>query len=162
MIGYRYINELVADICNADNVMDSLHIYKGYKDNLKGWRFVLSSDEGIQPGFALNKKFSSGAFICSLFSSDKVFVLDEVTVDEMKSGESTFLYDYSISLDTEAFSYLVPFLSNKETDITKKYNDVFEFIARDDVNVDPNPYLLENQMNIINNKRLDKISLVSR
>lgn len=68
----------------------------------------------------------------------------------METGSAVFAIDYSISLDTQAFSYLEPFLSGIERRLPPDFREVFRFISRQDVNVDPIPYMVENLQHITN------------
>ena len=60
------------------------------------------------------------------------------------NGSATFNVDYSISLDTQALSYLEPYIYETSKKIPADFAEVFEFLSREDVNVDPMPYLHEN------------------
>jgi hypothetical protein len=151
-------SSIITDICNAYTVEDAHKIYTTNIDRLSGWKFILAASAGFMPGFAINKTFSNGAAIRSLFASDHFFVLDELTVQEMNNfGTANISYDYSISFDTMAISYIMPFLENRNNPPTKDFIEVFNFIARNNVNVDPIPYILENQCNLSDAFKIDKI-----
>lgn len=107
----------------------------------------------------MNRAFSAGAVVRSLFKTDCVLVLDVDTLQEMETtGASIYPIDYSISLDTQALSYLEPYMAGRSASaLPKDFKEVFEFIARDDVYVDPIPYLQENLCNLDDRDAADKI-----
>jgi hypothetical protein len=141
-------DEAAALICNADSIRESIDLYWMYRKELRGWKFILATENGQVPGFAVHRQFANGAEVFSLFKTDKVLVLDDITAMDMSAGQATYAFDYSIALDTQAFSYVEPYLSGNRARLPGDFSEVFEFIARDDVNVDPIPYMLENQENL--------------
>ncbi|MDH0091253.1 hypothetical protein N7373_07335 [Achromobacter mucicolens] len=160
MIDHHEIHaeEVVALICNSDNTAEAFALYQLAAPLLKDYKFVFASDKGATPGFAVNRTFSAGAAVRSLFETERVLVLDAETVAEMESGPATYPIDYSISLDTNAMSYLVPYVTGKRArSIPADFQEVFEFIARSDVHVDPLPYLLENLPRLASGESADKI-----
>ena len=141
--------DTAATVCLASSPGEALDLYLMLQHKLKGWQFVFGADRGAIAGFSINQQFSNGAAICSLFVGDRVLVLDETTVADMKAGQATYPFDFSISLDTQAFSHIEPYLSGRTTRLPRDFEEVFRFIARPDVNVDPLPYLLENHRNLL-------------
>jgi len=141
--------KLVASICNAFSADEALSRYAIAKPLLHGYKIVFASDKGTQLGFAANRTFAAGAAVRSIFSTDCVLVLDSKTIDEMRNGVATFSIDYSISLDTQAVSYLKSFIvGSTGGSLPKDIAEVLGFITRDDVYVDPIPYVLENLHNL--------------
>ena len=139
------IEQVVARICSSDSTAEALELYRLAAPIVKDYKFVFASDKGALPGFAVNRTFSAGAAIRSLFKTERILVLDPETAKEMESGQATYPIDYSISLDTNAMSYLVPYMAGRRGGgIPGDFQEVFKFIARPDVNVDPIPYLTEN------------------
>lgn len=155
------LQEIIYNLVHANDLESSLKIYERYYYDLIGYKFFLTfdSDIGVVTGHSIDKEFSKGASVKSLFSEKKVFLLDEVTYKQMKIyGKSDFLFDYSISLDTMALSYLEPFIyTPKNNQLHDKIKEVFDFISRDDVFVDPSPYILENSFNFLDKNKVDKI-----
>lgn len=151
--------QVVADIGNADSVEEAYELYRLFSPLIKDYKFVLAAEKGAKPGFATNRIFSAGAAVRSLFKTDRVLVLDIDTLLEMETtGQSTYPIDYSISLDTQALSYLEPYMTGRSVSaIPKDFKEVFEFIARADVYVDPMPYLMENLRNLDDPVAADKI-----
>ncbi|BBF84012.1 hypothetical protein DLM_0340 [Aquitalea magnusonii] len=148
---------IMARICTSDSLGEAFDLYRLAAPLLPNCKFVFAAENGAAPGFAVNHKFSSGAVVRSLFKTDKVLVLDRDTVKEMESGGATYPIDYSISLDTQALSYLEPYLAGRSSGIPKDFKEVFDFIARDDVFVDPTPYLCENLHNLDDRKAADRV-----
>jgi hypothetical protein len=124
---------------------------------LNGWRFILASNKGPIPGMSLNRTFSSGASVRSLFKSERVLLIDEVTYKDTLSGEAKIPLDYSIGLDTQSLSYISPYIEGRFSKLPEDFQEVFEFIAQDNVNVDPIPYVMENLKNITDPKNHDVI-----
>lgn len=150
--------EIVVRICNSDSTGEAYELYRCFSPLLKDYKFVFAADKGGAPGFAVNRTFSAGASVRSLFKTERILVLDADTVHEMEAGGSTYPIDYSISLDTMALSYLEPHIAGTSTSrIPADFKEVFEFIARDDVYVDPIPYLSENRSNLGDPTAADKI-----
>lgn len=136
---------IVASIGNADTVSEGLRAYEAAQSLIPNWKFVFASQSGPLPGLSINRNFSDGSAVRSLFSTERVLVLDKETHSSMlKHREAVFPIDYSIALDTQALSYLAPFLEGATKGLPDDFREVFEFIARDEVNVDPLPYMLEN------------------
>ncbi|KVD93746.1 hypothetical protein WS63_06670 [Burkholderia stagnalis] len=153
-----WIRQLVAAICKADSLGEAFGIFKLAGSLLDGWKFVFAAKSGVEPGFAVNRTFSRGASIRSLFRTERVFVLDTDTVREMRTGPATFPIDFSISLDTQAVSYLEPYVARKAAaTLPADIKEVFDFIARTDVAVDPIPYLSENVGNLRDQAAADRI-----
>lgn len=140
---------IVECMARSELTAEMYEIYKLFRTFLKGWKFVLASDRGSLPGYAVNRVFSNGAAVRSLFASERVIVLDEETVSDMEKGVAVLPIDFSISLDTQALSYIRHYLSGSQS-LPSDFQDVMFFISRPEVNVDPIPYLLENTRFIIN------------
>jgi hypothetical protein len=147
----------MAQICTADSLAESLAMFKIAEPLLKDCKFVFAATKGGMPGFAVNRNFSNGGVVRSLFNTENILVLDRHTVHEMESGDATYPIDYSISLDTQTVSYLEPYLNGRTSGIPADFKEAFEFIARDDVFVDPIPYLHENLHNLNDQESADKI-----
>ncbi len=148
---------LIFKICTAKSTAESYALYKLNRDYLKDCKFIFSSERGNSPGFSINRDFSDGSVIRGLFSSSKIVVLDNDTVKSMDGGNAIFQIDYSISLDTQALSYLEPFIDGRVSKIPDDFREVFSFIARDEVSVDPMPYMLENLVNLSDQKSANRI-----
>jgi hypothetical protein len=133
-----------AAVANARSPAEAFALYKRNFSELVEYRFVLASSSGLAPGFAVNRAFSATACVRSLFNTPKVLVLDAQTVEDMSRGEAKFLIDYSISLDTQAMSYLKPYLDAGSARLPSDMKEVFDFIAQPEVWVDSIPYMTEN------------------
>lgn len=147
----------MARIGNADSPDEALAVFLAKAPLLNKCKFILAARGGAVPGFAVNRTFSAGASIRSLFNTAKILVLDADTVREMVKGEATYPIDYSISLDTQALSYLEPYMAGRSARIPEDFKEVFNFIARDDVYVDPIPYMYENLHNLGDKGAADQI-----
>jgi hypothetical protein len=141
--GFDLKLQVIEHIAKATSIAESAMVFTLFEKELTGCRFVFAADIGGQPGFALNKTFSSGAAIRSLFQSERVLVLDHSSVAAPEGGYD-YAYDYSISLDTSAVSVLKPFLDGRPSDIA----EVIEFLASNHVSFDPLPYVFENLANL--------------
>jgi len=137
--------EIVRRIVSAGDVGAAYEAYAIAKGALADYRFVFAAASGSATGNAVNRSFAGGAVVRSLFGSNQVLVLDPQTFEEMKHGRSTFPIDYSISLDTMMASYLAPLARGEDAKLHSGFREVLQFMAREDVWVDPVPYLLENQ-----------------
>lgn len=149
--------ELIKKIATADNLEDSLNIFNLFQDKLESCKFIFASTKGSTPGLSVNFNFKNGSAIRSLFHSDKVLVLDKKTAHEMTKGQTTFQVDYSISLDTQALSYLEPYVKNNINKLPNDFKDIFEFIAKGNVFVDPMPYIHENYSNLKDPKSAERV-----
>lgn len=132
-LGKTELHKLMASICTAGSLAESFALYKIAATHLTKCKFVFAAKSGGTPGFAVNRTFSANGAVRSLFSTDKVIVLDEDTFQAMETGTAIYPLDYSISLDTQALSYLEPFLRGSTSCIPGDFKEVFEFIARKDV-----------------------------
>ncbi|ADL55847.1 hypothetical protein [Gallionella capsiferriformans] len=149
---------VVALIANADSASEALLAYEDLRGLIPDWKFVFASDTGQMPGFSVNRAFSDGSVVRSLFSKERVLVLDEATHSEMLvNDKTTFPIDYSIALDTQVLSYLAPYLEGKTTRIPDDFHEIFAFIAQKNVFVDPIPYMTENLINVLNPKNVNDI-----
>lgn len=150
--------EVAVRVVNSDSTAEAYKIYKAFAPLLKDYKFAFSSGSGPLPDFAVDRNFSAGAAIRSLFCSERVFVLDAETVEEMETGGASFPIDYSISLDTNAMSYLEPYIAGRRSGgIPHDFGEVFAFIARPDVHVDPVPYFTENLFKLADSKKPEAI-----
>ena len=138
--------EAVACICNADSKSEALAIYIAEASKIQDYKIVLASQVGASMGFAVNRKFAKGATVRSLFKAERILVFDPTTIrDLLDNPLAKFPFDYSIALDTQAFSYLKPYVAGKAPEkINPDIQEVFDFIAQEDVFVDPIPYIAEN------------------
>ncbi len=150
-------SQIVGKICSAECLVDSLRLFDFYSEDLKSCKFIFASKSGAVPGHSIDRDFSDGSVVRSLFSSQQVFVLDFEISQVMKHGEVTYPLDYSISLDTQALSYLEPYIDGRTNRLPKDFEEIFNFIARDDVFVDPLPYLQENLLNLADPKKAERI-----
>lgn len=141
---------LVMEIGSAEDLSASLKIYTSFYLLIPEYKFVFSSPKGPYPGFQTNKKFEHGASIRSLFNDENVFVMDPKTIEEMFSdkGHSTFKIDYSISLDSQALSYLRPYIKGKVSGLDDDIEEIFKFISHKNTQVDSVLYELENLENL--------------
>lgn len=140
--------EFLHKICHAQSKDEAYYLFNTNSD-LQSYRFIISTKEGFCVGYAGSKKFSATAAVQSLFQTNQLAFIDTDTCAEMSLyGESTLKIDYSISLDTNVVSYLWPYISKNKKG-AKDFIEVLDFIARDDVFVDPLPYFYENMTNIL-------------
>jgi len=147
----EYIKKiLVMDIGNQEELSNSLAIYTMFHHLIPEYKFVFSSPKGPYPGFESNKKFKNGASIRSLFNDENVIVMDPETIGEMFSekGCSTFKIDYSISLDSQALSYLQPYINGRKAGLDDDIEEIFKFISLKDTQVDSVLYEIENLKNM--------------
>ncbi|MDC4808560.1 hypothetical protein NQ798_17425, partial [Acinetobacter baumannii] len=94
----NYKLESIDKIVNSTTLREAIKIYRENLSYLKGYKFVLTvnSNEGFITGKALDKNFSNGGAIRSLFGSNRVFVLDEVSlIENFKSEKVKIHTDYS-------------------------------------------------------------------
>ncbi|RQU13134.1 hypothetical protein DF153_18115 [Burkholderia cenocepacia] len=152
------VEEIVASIVNSDDAAEAYEIYRIGAPFLGDYKFIFASGTGSPPGFAVNRMFKNGAAVRSLFGSDRVLMLDAKTAKEMEGGRSIFPIDYSISLDTNAMSYLEPYITGRSGGgIPSDFGDVFNFIAQPEVSIDPIPYFSENLLDLSRGKSPDSV-----
>lgn len=144
------LEPFVERICSANSRTEAMFAYMAGLHAVWGMKFVVALPNGAEPGFAANRDFANGAAVRSLFRGEKVLFLDPETIKEaLVNGNGLVPFDYSISLDTQALSHLKPFVSGRKPEtIDGDLKEVFEFIARDDVHVDPLAYMAENLGNL--------------
>lgn len=148
---------LIREIATADSLSESMEIFSLTQELLGGSKFIFAADKGTTPGLSVGNNFKNGSAIRSLFSTEKVFVLDKETLREMSLGSAKFKIDYSISLDTQALSYLEPYIGGNVNKLPNDFREIFQFISQDNVFVDPMPYIHENYYNLGSDKASDKI-----
>lgn len=137
--------KMVSAMIGAQNLDEAFKRFKEFGALLSDWKFIFPMDNQ-RPGILAKANFSHGAVIRSLFATTHVHVWDKETMAEiLETGAAKLPLDYSIALDSQALSYLVPFLNGKtNSTIPDDFLEVFNFIVQDYVNVDPLPYYLEN------------------
>ena len=148
---------LIKEIASADSISESLALFSFTKEMLGDCKFIFSANDGPLPGLSIGRNFDNGSAIRSLFSKEKVFVLDKETLKEMSKGTARFQIDYSISLDTQALSYLEPYISGYFNKLPNDFKEIFNFISQENVFVDPLPYIHENYHNLTNEKSAERI-----
>ena len=134
----------VQQILSAPNSEVALKAYGLVWSFIPEYKFVFGGTSGSMPGFAINQQLPGDAVVRSLFKENYVFVLDPDSLKEMLTGKAKFRIDYSISLDTMAFSHLAKYITTQGEIAPEGFVEVFEFLARDDVKADGLPYILEN------------------
>ena len=151
--------QLATLICQCGPTLEAVSLYAKYRHKLVGWKFILGGQKGAVRGFAVNRQFSGGAVVRSFFKHDKVIFLDDDSAgdDFMHGQRVTIPLDFSIALDTQALSYIEPYLSGNIGKLPKDFCEVFEFLANEEVQVDPIPYLMENLQHLNEPPVLDKI-----
>lgn len=119
--------------------------YRKCSGLIPDWMFVLALPNGSTPGVVANRNFSATAAIRTAMSGDFVYFLDRDTLKEMEGPDpARIAVDYSIALDTQAVSYLVPFLRSNGAKPPNDMAEVFAFLAQNHVRLDPLPYMIEN------------------
>ncbi|EGR0050411.1 hypothetical protein FR265_22790, partial [Vibrio vulnificus] len=148
---------LIHKIATAGLIGESLTLFNITKEVLGDCKFIFAADEGPLPGLSVARNFENGSAVRSLFSTDKVLVLDKDTLKEMSKGTAKFQVDYSISLDTQALSYLEPYIGGYLSKLPNDFKEIFSFISQENVFVDPLPYIHENYHNLIDGKSAERI-----
>lgn len=133
----------IRDVCCADSIAAAHEAYLAYQKELKGCRLILAAEEGNTPGFAVNQSLGGKFVVRSIFADRKLFFIDEMTVAEMQTGRAQVAVDWSIGLDTQTVSYLEPYIAGRAK-VPANFSDVFSYLARPDINVNPTPYMMEN------------------
>ena len=153
------ISKAMLHICHSDTPMEAWLRYEQAGEVLHHCKFVFASDDerAPAPGRAIRRDFSATGAVRTLFSSRNIIVIDRETSSEMRRGGSTFVIDYSISLDTNALSYLLPFIDSKTTRLPADFSEVFTFIADPCTNVDAIPYRMENLQNLTGCPKADNL-----
>lgn len=144
-------------VATSDNLLKSIKMFEKNLPLLHDCHFVFDAENGPLPGYSVNFDFTDGSAIRSLFKSPKVFVLDYKTIRAMQTGTASFKVDYSISLDTQALSYLEPFLEKRTSKLPKDFDEIFKFISKDETSIDPLPYMHENYINLKDPQKANKI-----
>ena len=153
--GYDTVRDIVIDVLSAENNSEVYARYQLARPFLKGWKFLLASEAGGAPYQTLDQEIAGTAVIRGLFRTSNVLLLDEQTECDMHNGTGIPV-DYSVSLDTQAASYLRTFFM-RDGDVPSSFKEVLQYIADPDTNVDIAPYLIENSSGFIENDRGERI-----
>lgn len=136
--------EIIQLIATSENIEEALKLYCLSKPLIKNYKFIFSSKKGEKPGYAINLGFSATGIIKSIFLDNGIIVLDEKFITKLiKKKSYEYTVDYSISLDTNALSYIQRFIEFGHKMVTTDFHEAFNFIVHPDVNIDPMPYLEE-------------------
>lgn len=150
--------KIITRIANADSISESFNLYAEYRSLIPDWKFVFAAERGAVAGHSVNRTFSNGSAVRTLFFTKNVLVLNAETWEEMnEQGKTVFAIDYSIALDTQALSYLEPYLIDRTSKLPSDFKEIFAFISQDEVYVDPIPYMTENLPNIDDEGNLKQI-----
>lgn len=150
--------KLIGEICTAQNTTESLALYGMFKDKLEGCKFIFSSDSGAVTGRSVNHTFSEGSAIRTVFHKNKVLMLDNTTFEEMlETGKSQLSFQYSVGLDTQALSYLEPYINGKCQKLPKDFHEIFTFLTKENVEIDALPYLYENLQNLTSINKAERV-----
>ncbi|WP_294188852.1 hypothetical protein [uncultured Clostridium sp.] len=151
--------KIASQIVNSDNLFKALLVFNENEDLLNGFKFIFATEGEKNIPIVINKrKFSKGASIYNLFSSERLAFLDKKINEQLRQGEAKIKLDYSISLDTQAISYLRPYLNNNQNRLPEDMAEVINFLISEDVNIDPMPYIYENLENINDGSKIDSIA----
>ena len=114
-IAEKKIRNAIIEVCSAKTIIDSVIVFIKHEHLLNGCRFIFAAEDGMIPGLSINHNFSKRGAIRSLFKTNKVFVLDSRTLDEMHNdnGNASFPIDHSVSLDSHSFRYIRPYLQGE-------------------------------------------------
>ena len=75
------------------------------KELLRGWNCILTNGYKKNiPTNVIEKTFSNGAIISSIFSNSELVFLNNDIVDKMIEDKADIKIDYSIALDTQIVS----------------------------------------------------------
>ncbi len=159
--GQTEAENLADHIVKLGSSLESLDLFRSNKTLLNGWKFVLPSNKGAVPGFCVNRSFKNKAVVRSLFSTEKVIVIDRETIEEMEKGGSTFAIDFSVSLDTMILSYVEGYIKNPSKEESVRIFDIMKFIASPEVSIDAIPYLQENMQALIHGSKAQKYKIYS-
>ncbi|MFZ6654747.1 hypothetical protein [Undibacterium sp. TJN19] len=151
--------KIIAKMLQSQDLNEAFEHYKEFGMLLPNWKFIFPVNNADKPGILANATFSHGAAVRSLFAATHVHVWDQDTfLETMKTGSARLPLDYSIGLDAQALSYLAPFLKDESLSrIPPDFIEVFNFIAQDNVNVDPIPYCLENIPRMTDRAHIDEV-----
>lgn len=159
-IPHDMILKVIQSIACSKDILQAAIRYKLYENILgEEYTFYFNHDFGSTIGKAINRRFSANSAIISLFNKGKVFIINKSTVNDILNKKSSeFQIDYSIGMDTQALSYLEPFISKRNLDrLPKDIDEIFKFISKPNVNIDATPYLYENAHNISSQENKIKI-----
>ena len=146
-------------VCNQPTLAAASALFSQFASALKGCRIVYGDLSPNAPEASIERVFGAGAAVCSAFGTAGIRILDEESVRDMRStGGATFGVTHSVSLDNQVVSYLEPYLqAGPASRLPKDFEEVLDFIARPDVQIDPIPYLTENTPNVGDLHRAERI-----
>lgn len=150
-------SELAATLVGqAASPQEAFELFQQHFQLLQDYKFVIRGMYGTQPSHAIDRTFTHGAGVHTLFAGSPLLVLDQRIVREMQQGQAQFHFDYSVALDTQAVSYLHPYICGRDPAISNPdLKEVFNLISRPEVSVDPLPYIHENTDQIGLSSKID-------
>ena len=152
--------DTIEAIFKADTLLESFDIFKKNQELLEDCKFMFAEKgKSNIPEHAQKRYFSDGSAIFNIFCDERIIFLDKKVVQAiMRSVDASINLDYSVSIDTQGISYLEPYLTNEKCDrLPKDFDEVFNYLVKNNVNIDPMPYIIENIPNI---KEKDKIQRI--
>lgn len=155
------IEKIIAAIVEAGNINDAVLLFSANFDLLENYIFFVSYDESsaILPSHAVDKDFKKTGAVRGLYQYKNVYIISRETIGNLLlKKEQIIPIDYSISLDTQAVSYLHRFfLEPEHKKLPLDFKEFFKFIADPKVNADPMPHMIENIYNLKNGGNIHAI-----
>lgn len=148
----------IEQIIQSSTPMEAFYNFNKNKLIIDGYKFIFpfGGDKNLPEGIR-QRYFQNGAGVFNVFLSDAILVLDNDVVEQMiKYGKANYKIDYSLSLDTMIVSYLEPYLGGRQ--VPPDFHEIFEFLAQENIDINPMPYIYENIDNIKVPSNVDKIA----
>lgn len=140
---------LANEICTAESLNQASELWTKYHSLLPNSRFFFGIEGRGPQGLRCNRTFSKGGALRSIFRRERLFVFDEVLMQEMaRAGTVTYPFDHTIMLDTNAVSCVENVMTGRRDRIPEDFEEALGQIIAEDLNFDGAQYLIENARNV--------------
>lgn len=150
-LGENMFRAALYEIQRAKELPEVLNIWSKYSEYLAGVDLIYSHADAVGtplPSLSWPQDlFRSGA-LRPYFADPYLYFINSQIIGRMQQGERVEIkIDHSISLDTNAASYVEDFVNDKRERLPRDFIDAMQFIIEHKPNFDYTFYLMENTPN---------------
>jgi hypothetical protein len=150
-LGESKFREFLYEVQHAANLFHVLNVWMKFSEHLAGVDLIYSHPDPVGTPLPVlswpHELFRDGG-LRPFFAGPYLYFINNQIITRMVPGERVEVkVDYSISLDTNAASYVEDFVNNNRTNVPAGFIKAMEFMLEHRPNFDYSFYLMENTPN---------------